>query len=124
MERVMGFEPTTSCLGSKNSTAELRPPLDIKCSQVSYLMSLSCLGHQGQATDIQCNAHSSRCGSCVLNVKLGLSNKVIQSLGGWETPDMVSHYAASLTFDDALVLYRVVNQIEPRGWHIYYLLII
>jgi hypothetical protein len=25
MERVMGFEPTTSCLGSKRSTAELHP---------------------------------------------------------------------------------------------------
>ena len=25
MERVMGFEPTTSCLGSKHSTAELHP---------------------------------------------------------------------------------------------------
>ena len=25
MERVMGFEPTTACLGSKNSTTELHP---------------------------------------------------------------------------------------------------
>ena len=25
MERVMGFEPTTSCLGSKHSSAELHP---------------------------------------------------------------------------------------------------
>ena len=28
MERAMGFEPTTSCLGSKHSTPELRP-LDV-----------------------------------------------------------------------------------------------
>jgi len=63
----------------------------------------------GQATGIRCNAHSFRRGFCVHNVKLGLSNKVIQSLGGWETPDMVSHYAASLTFDDALKLYKVIN---------------
>ncbi len=63
----------------------------------------------GQATGIRCNAHSFRRGFCVHNVKLGLSNKVIQSLGGWETPEMVSHYAASLTFDDALKLYKVVN---------------
>ena len=63
----------------------------------------------GQATDIKCNAHSFRRGFCVHNVKLGLSNKVIQSLGGWETPDMVSHYAASLTLDDALGIYKVVN---------------
>ena len=25
VERVMGFEPTTACLGSKNSTTELHP---------------------------------------------------------------------------------------------------
>ncbi len=24
----MGFEPTTTCLGSKDSTTELRPPLN------------------------------------------------------------------------------------------------
>jgi integrase/recombinase XerD len=60
----------------------------------------------GQATDIKCNAHSFRRGFCVHNVKSGLPNKVIQALGGWETSDMVSHYAASLTFDDALEVYR------------------
>jgi hypothetical protein len=27
LERVMGFEPTTSCLGSKRSTTELHPHL-------------------------------------------------------------------------------------------------
>ena len=63
----------------------------------------------GQATGTKCNAHSFRRGFCIHNVKSGLSKKVIQSLGGWETPDMVSHYAASLTFDDALKLYKVVN---------------
>lgn len=65
----------------------------------------------GQATGIRCNAHSFRRGFCVHNVKSGLSNKVIQSLGGWETPDMVSHYAQSLTFDDALKIYKVVNTV-------------
>ena len=63
-----------------------------------------------KATGIHCNPHSFRRGFCVHNVKSGLSNKVIQSLGGWETPSMVSHYAASLTFDDALSLYRLANQ--------------
>ncbi|MFC2008125.1 tyrosine-type recombinase/integrase [Chloroflexota bacterium] len=63
----------------------------------------------GKATGIHCNPHSFRRGFCVHNVKLGLSNKVIQSLGGWETPNMVSHYAASLTFEEALKLYKVVN---------------
>jgi len=42
-------------------------------------------------------------------VKSGLSNKVIQTLGGWETPDMVSHYAASLTFEEAFKVYKAVN---------------
>ena len=37
------------------------------------------------------------------------TNKVIQSLGGWESPDMVSHYAQSLTFEEALSLYKSVN---------------
>jgi len=62
-----------------------------------------------KATGIHCNPHSFRRGFCVHNVKSGLSNKVIQTLGGWESPDMVSHYAQSLTFDEALSLYKVVN---------------
>ena len=36
MERVMGFEPTTPCLGSKHSTTELHPlreTIASKCSQ-------------------------------------------------------------------------------------------
>ncbi|MFC2039225.1 tyrosine-type recombinase/integrase [Chloroflexota bacterium] len=64
----------------------------------------------GKTAGIHCNPHSFRRGLCVHNVKSGLSNKVIQSLGGWESPDMVSHYAASLTFADALKLYKVVNR--------------
>jgi len=63
----------------------------------------------GKATGIHCNPHSFRRGFCVHNVKSGLSNKVIQSLGGWETPNMVSHYAQSLTFEDALALYHEQN---------------
>ena len=63
----------------------------------------------GKATGIHCNAHSLRRGFAVHNVKSGLSNKVIQSLGGWETPAMISHYAASLTFDDVLEIYKSVN---------------
>jgi integrase len=69
----------------------------------------SILRRLGQATGIHCNPHSFRRGFCIHNVKLGLSNKVIQALGGWETPNMVSHYAQSLTFEDALTIYRNVN---------------
>ena len=68
----------------------------------------------GQTTGLRCNAHSFRIGFCVHNVKSGLSNKVIQSLGGWESPDMVSHYAASLAFDDALELYHKANGSSTR----------
>ena len=68
----------------------------------------------GKASRIHCNAHSFRRGFCVHNVKSGLSNKVIQSLGGWETPNMVSHYAQSLTFEEALVVYKQQNRI-PYG---------
>ena len=63
----------------------------------------------GKAARIHCNPPSFRRGFCVHNVKSGLSNKVIQALGGWESPDMVSHYAASLSFDEALSLYRQIN---------------
>jgi integrase/recombinase XerC len=63
----------------------------------------------GKATGIKCNPHSFRRGFAIHQVKSGLSNKVIQALGGWESPDMVSHYAASLTFDEALQLYKDVN---------------
>ncbi len=63
----------------------------------------------GKTTGIRCNPHSFRRGFAVHQVKSGLSNKVIQALGGWESPHMVSHYAASLTFDDALTIYRAVN---------------
>jgi integrase len=58
---------------------------------------------------LKCNPHGFRRGFAVHQVKSGLSNKVIQTLGGWESADMVSHYAASLTFDEALRLYTAVN---------------
>jgi len=78
--------------------------LDISTYGISVM-----LWRLGKTTGIHCNAHSLRRGFCVHNVKSGLSNKVIQSLGGWESPDMVSHYAQSLTFEDALNIYRNMN---------------
>ena len=42
-------------------------------------------------------------------MKLELYHKVIQVLGGWESLDTVSHYAASLTFDEAMKQYKAVN---------------
>ncbi len=58
---------------------------------------------------LQCNAHSFRRGFCVHNVKIGLSTRVVQTLGGWENITMVERYSKSLTFDDALGVYRMVN---------------
>jgi site-specific recombinase XerD len=69
-------------------------------------------GTSPKTIGIKCNPPSFRRGFAVHQVKSGLSNKVIQALGGWESPDMVSHYAASLTFDDALQLYKQVNGSE------------
>ena len=63
----------------------------------------------GKETGIKCNPHSFRRGFCVYNVKLGLSTRIVQSLGGWETISMVEHYSKSLSFDDALALYQEKN---------------
>jgi site-specific recombinase XerD len=60
-------------------------------------------------TGIHCNAHSFRRGFCVHNVKLGLSTRVVQALGGWEQITMVERYSKSLNFDDALGVYQLVN---------------
>ena len=58
---------------------------------------------------IPCNAHSFRRGFCVHQVKSGLSTRVVQALGGWETIAMVENYSKSLGFDEALNLYRQIN---------------
>ena len=44
-----------------------------------------------------------------IKVKSGLSTRVVQSLGGWEQLSMVERYTKSLSFDDALKLYKSVN---------------
>jgi len=69
----------------------------------------------GKETGIKCNPHSFRRGFCVHQVKSGLSTRVVQGLGGWETIAMVERYSKSLTFDDALQLYKQVNGGEVRG---------
>jgi len=63
----------------------------------------------GKTTSIKCNPHAFRRGFAVHQVKSGLSTRVVQALGGWETIAMVEHYSKSLTFDDALELYKQVN---------------
>ena len=52
-------------------------------------------------TGIHCNAHSFRRGFCIHNVKSGLSTRVVQALGGWET--------ISITFQDSLKLCKLLT---------------
>jgi integrase/recombinase XerC len=65
----------------------------------------------GRESGIHCNAHSHRRGFAVHQVKSGLSTRVVQALGGWDTLSMVERYTKSLTFDDALDVYHKVNSI-------------
>jgi site-specific recombinase XerD len=60
-------------------------------------------------TGIQCNAHSFRRGFCVHNFKKGLSTRVVQALGGWDTITMVERYSKTLGFDEAAELWRKVG---------------
>jgi integrase/recombinase XerC len=63
----------------------------------------------GQYSGIHCNAHSFRRGFCVQQVKSGLSTRVVQSLGGWESISMVERYSKSLSFEESLKLYQQKN---------------
>ena len=71
----------------------------------------SMLWRLSNETGIHCNTHSFRRGFRVHQVKAGLSTRVVQALGGWEQISMVEHYSKSLTFDDALQLYKQVNSL-------------
>ena len=66
-------------------------------------------------TGIHCNPQSFRRGFAVHLVKSGLSTRVVQSLGGWESIAMVERYAKSLSFHDALQVYRAVNNHECQS---------
>lgn len=55
---------------------------------------------------IKFSAHALRRGMAIHNLKQGLSTRVVQALGGWDTIAMVERYSANLWFDDALELYH------------------
>jgi integrase/recombinase XerC/integrase/recombinase XerD len=63
----------------------------------------------GKETGIKCNPHSFRRGFAIHNLKSGLSTRIVQALGGWESIVMVERYSRSLSFEDALQVYRKVN---------------
>jgi len=58
---------------------------------------------------IKFSAHALQRGMAIHNLKQGLSTRVVQALGGWDTITMVGRYSANLQFDDALELYHEVN---------------
>ncbi|MFC1971618.1 tyrosine-type recombinase/integrase [Chloroflexota bacterium] len=58
-----------------------------------------------QKTGITCNAHCFRRGFAIHQLKRGLSTRVMQSLGGWESITMVEQYSKQLSQDDTLELY-------------------
>jgi integrase/recombinase XerD len=66
-------------------------------------------------TGIHCNPHSFRRGFAVHLVKSGLPTRVVQSLGGWESIAMVERYTKSLSFYDALQIYRTECQSEGQS---------
>ena len=60
-------------------------------------------------TGIECNPHTFRRGFAMHNLKSGLSTRIVQALGGWESIVMVGRYSRSLSFEDALWVYHNVN---------------
>ena len=58
-----------------------------------------------QKTGITCNAHAFRRGFAIHQLKRGLSTRVVQQLGGWESIAMVETYSKQLSQEDALDLY-------------------
>ncbi len=65
-----------------------------------------------EETGIRCNPHGFRRGMATHNLKSGLSTRIVQALGGWESIVMVERYSKSLSFDDALQIYKQVNGSE------------
>jgi site-specific recombinase XerD len=74
--------------------------------EISKAGSIIMLRRLGQYAGIHCNAHSFRRGFCVQQVKSGLSTRVVQNLGGWESISMVERYSKSLSFEESLLLYK------------------
>jgi integrase/recombinase XerC/integrase/recombinase XerD len=77
--------------------------------EISRAGIMTMLKRLSKESGIKCNPHSFRRGMCVHNLKSGLSTRIVQSLGGWESIVMVERYSRSLSFEDALGVYRSVN---------------
>ena len=80
--------------------------------EVSTAGAQTMLKRLAKETGIPCNPHSFRRGFCVHQVKSGLSTRIVQVLGGWESLAMVERYSRSLSFEEAFRLYQQVNSCE------------
>jgi len=72
---------------------------------ISYYGIQTMLKRLSKESGIKYNPHSFRRGFATHNLKSGLSTRIVQSLGGWESIVMVERYSRSLSFDDALRVY-------------------
>ena len=70
---------------------------------------MTMLKRLSKESGIKCNPRSFRRGFAIHNLKSGLSTRIVQSLGGWESIVMVERYSRSLSFEDALQVYQGVN---------------
>ena len=58
------------------------------------------------ATGIPCNSHSFRRTWAIENIKRGVNLLDVQVLGGWESLEMVKHYAREVNSEDAITRYK------------------
>jgi site-specific recombinase XerD len=79
------------------------------CFEISKAGAQTMLRRLASETGIQCNPHSFRRGFCIHQIKSGLSTRIVQALGGWQSISMVEGYSRSLSFEDALQVYQSVN---------------
>jgi integrase/recombinase XerC len=77
--------------------------------EISRAGIMTMLKRLSKTSGIKCNPHSFRRGFAIHNLKSGLSTRIVQSLGGWESIVMVERYSRSLAFEDALQVYNNVN---------------
>jgi site-specific recombinase XerD len=63
-------------------------------------------------TGIRCIPHSFQRRMATHNLKSGISTRIVQALGDWESIVMVKRHSKLLSFDDALQLCKKANRGE------------
>ena len=80
--------------------------------EISYRGIKTMIQRLCRESGIKFSAHALRRGMAIHNLKSGLSTRVVQALGGWDTITMVERYSANLQFEDALKLYQETCSID------------